>query len=208
MHVSDVTHYLEFSSPLDVEVSKRATTIYLPHTAYHMLPEKLCQICSLSAAKDRLAFSIIWEITPHAEIVTYRFAKTVIRSCCQMSYDMAQAMIENPEKTRFKNFPDIIGNYTVSLLSNIVNNLFKLSSNLRNKRFANGALRLDQPKLQICLDTTRSQEHGIPIPINYRLEERKDSNRYSFYSFMYIYFSTNFYIIFILHHICKKSLSF
>lgn len=175
VHISDVTHYLEFSSPLDVEVSKRATTIYLPHTAYHMLPEKLCQICSLSAAKDRLAFSIIWEITPDAEIVKHRFAKTVIRSCCQMSYEMAQAMIENPEETQFENFPDI-ENYTVSSLSNIVNNLFQLSSHLRNKRFANGALRLDQPKLQICLDTTLSQEHGIPIPINYRLEERKDSN--------------------------------
>ncbi|CAL1686445.1 unnamed protein product [Lasius platythorax] len=176
VHISDVTHYLEFLSPLDVEVSKRATTIYLPHTAYHMLPEKLCQICSLSAAKDRLAFSVIWEMTPDAEIVKHRFAKTVIRSCCQMSYDMAQAMIENPRKTRFKNFPNIKGNYTVSSLSHIMNNLFKLSCQLRNKRFVNGALRLDQPKLQICIDTVLSREHGIPIPVNYRLEEKKDSN--------------------------------
>lgn len=185
MHISDVTHYLEFLSPLDVEVSKRATTIYLPHTAYHMLPEKLCQICSLSAAKDRLAFSVIWEMTPDAEIVKHRFAKTVIRSCCQMSYDIAQAMIENPGKTRFKNFPNIKGNYTVSSLSHIMNNLFKLSCQLRNKRFVNGALRLDQPKLQICIDTVLSREHGIPIPVNYRLEEKKDSNRCGFYSLIF-----------------------
>lgn len=176
VHISDVTHYLKFSSPLDVEVSKRATSVYLPHTTYHMLPEKLCRICSLSAGKDRLAFSVIWEMTSDAEIVKHRFAKTVIRSCCQLSYDMAQAIIENSEKTQSKDFLDIKGNYTVSSLSDVVNNLFKLSSKLRNKRFENGALRLDQPKLQICIDIMLSQEHGIPIPVNYRLEERKDSN--------------------------------
>ncbi|XP_072748789.1 DIS3-like exonuclease 2 [Anoplolepis gracilipes] len=175
VHISDVTHYLKFSSPLDVEVSKRATTIYLPHKTYHMLPEKFCQVCSLSAGKDRLSFSVIWEMTPNAEIVKHRFAKTIIRSCCQMSYDMAQAMIENQEETQSKEFLDIKGNYTVSSLSDVVNNLFKLSSQLRNKRFDNGALRLDQPKLQICMDSTLSQEHGIPIPVNYCLEERKES---------------------------------
>ncbi|KAL6425778.1 hypothetical protein ACFW04_009680 [Cataglyphis niger] len=176
VHISDVTHYLKFFSPLDIEVSKRATSIYLPHTTYHMLPEKLCQICSLSAGKDKLAFSIIWEMTSDAEIVKHRFAKTVIRSCCQMSYDMAQTMIENPGKTQSKDFLDIKGNYTVLSLSNIVNNLFKLSNHLRNKRFDNGALRLDQPKLQIYMDTMLNQEHKIPIPINYCLEEKKDSN--------------------------------
>ncbi|KAM0737088.1 DIS3-like exonuclease 2 [Formica fusca] len=176
VHISDVTHYLKFFSPLDMEVSKRATSIYLPHTTYHMLPEKLCQICSLSAGEDKLAFSIIWEMTSDAEIVKHRFAKTVIRSCCQMSYDMAQAMIENPGKSQFKDFLDTKGNYTMSSLSNIVNNLFKLSNQLRNKRFDNGALRLDQPKLQICMDTMLSQEHKIPMPVNYRLEEKKDSN--------------------------------
>lgn len=187
MHISDVTHYLKFFSPLDMEVSKRATSIYLPHTTYHMLPEKLCQICSLSAGEDKLAFSIIWEMTSDAEIVKHRFAKTVIRSCCQMSYDMAQAMIENPVKSQFKDFLDTKGNYTMSSLSNVVNNLFKLSNQLRNKRFDNGALMLDQPKLQICMDTMLSQEHKIPMPVNYRLEEKKDSNRCSFHSFIYFY---------------------
>lgn len=143
----------------------------------HMLPEQLCKICSLLPGQDRLAFSIIWEITPDAEIVKYRFAKTVIRSCCQMSYDSAQAMLDDPKKSWPEDFLDIKGNYTVSLLSDIVNKLFKLSTLLQNKRFVNGALRLDQPKLQICIDPTISQEYGIPIPVNYYVHERKDSNR-------------------------------
>lgn len=167
-----------------MEVQKRATTIYLPHMTSHMLPEKLCKVCSLLPGKDRLAFSVIWEMTPETEIVKHRFAKTVIRSCCQMSYDSAQAMIDNPEKSWPEDFLDIKGNYTASSLSDIVNKLFKLSTQLQNKRFVNGALRLDQPKLQIHIDLTLSQEHGIPIPINYYIYKRNDSNRWIFLLFL------------------------
>ncbi|KAL6262203.1 hypothetical protein P5V15_007300 [Pogonomyrmex californicus] len=176
VHISDVTHYLKFFSPLDKEVSKRATSVYLPHMTYHMLPEKLCKVCSLLPGKDRLAFSVIWEVTPNAEIVKHRFARTVVRSCCQMSYESAQAMIDNPGKSWPKDFLDIKADYTASLLSDIVNKLFKLSTQLRRKRFVNGALKLDQPKLQICIDTRLSQDYGMPIPINYYLYEVKDSN--------------------------------
>lgn len=199
VHISDVTHYLEFFSPLDLEVSKRATTIYMPHKAYHMLPEKLCQLCSLTAGKDKLTFSVIWEITPDAEIVKHRFAKTVIRSCCQMSYESAQALIDNPTKSWPKDFLDVKGDHTMSTLSDIVNRLFKLSVQLRKKRFINGALRLDQPKLQICIDTDLSLQQGFPIPTNYYLEERKISNRCDFYLFIFpLIFH---YIILISHYI-------
>ncbi|XP_011696304.1 PREDICTED: DIS3-like exonuclease 2 [Wasmannia auropunctata] len=176
VHISDVTHYLEFFSPLDMEVLKRATTVYLPHMTSHMLPEKLCKVCSLLPGKDKLAFSVIWEITPDAEIVKHRFARTVVRSCCQMSYDSAQAMIDDPNKSWPEDFLDIKGDYTASLLSDKVNKLFKLSTQLRDKRFVNGALRLDKPKLQIHIDPKLSRECGIPIPVNYCVYERIDSN--------------------------------
>ncbi|KYQ51116.1 DIS3-like exonuclease 2 [Trachymyrmex zeteki] len=176
VHISDVTYYLKFSSPLDNEVLKRATTVYLPHMTSHMLPEELCKVCSLFPGKDKLAFSVIWEMTPEAEIVKHRFAKTVIRSCCQMSYDSAQAMLDDPEKSWPKDFLDIKGDYTASLLSDLVNKLFKLSTQLQNKRFVNGALRLNKPTLQICIDPVLSQEHGIPIPTDYYVHERIDSN--------------------------------
>jgi len=142
-----------------------------------MLPEALCKVCSLFSGKDKLAFSVIWEITPEAEIVKYRFAKTVIRSCCQMSYDSAQAMLDDPEKSWPKDFLDIKGDYTVSLLSDLVNKLFKLSTQLQNKRFGHGALRLNKPTLQICIDPVLSQEHEIPIPVDYYVYESTDSHR-------------------------------
>ncbi|KYM95072.1 PREDICTED: DIS3-like exonuclease 2 [Cyphomyrmex costatus] len=176
VHISDVTHYLKFFSPLDKEVLKRATTVYLPHMTSHMLPEELCKVCSLLPGKDSLAFSVIWEMTPEAKIVKHRFAKTMIRSCCQMSYDSAQAMLNDPKKSWPEDFLDIKGDYTASLLSDIVNKLFKLSTQLQNKRFVNGALKLCKPNLRIDVDPVLSQEHGIPIPVNYHVLEKTDSN--------------------------------
>ncbi|KAL0102563.1 hypothetical protein PUN28_018095 [Cardiocondyla obscurior] len=176
VHISDVTHYLKFFSPLDMEVLKRANTVYLPHMTSHMLPERLCKVCSLLPGKDRLAFSVIWELTANAEIVKYRFAKTVIRSCCQMSYNLAQAMLDDPKKSWPENFLDVKGDYSTSLLSDIVNELFNISNQLKSKRFKNGALKLDLPKLQIRIDPILSQERGFPIPVNYSIYERTESN--------------------------------
>ena len=44
---------------------------------------------------------------------------------------------------------------------------------MRNRRFDNGALRIDQPKLYFELDP----ETGIPI--KWSLQESKEANRYS-----------------------------
>ncbi len=45
-----------------------------------MLPKPLTEdICSLRAGGERLAFSVIWELTPDAQPVAVRFTKSVIR---------------------------------------------------------------------------------------------------------------------------------
>ncbi|XP_066593542.1 DIS3-like exonuclease 2 [Prorops nasuta] len=173
VHISDVTHFLQSGTRIDSEIAKRAVTYYMVDKAYHMLPEELCKLCSLLPGKDKVAFSIIWEMTPDAEIVSHRFAKTIINSCCQMSYEEAQEILEMPEvewlkiqkldvKTKSKKF-------YVLLLYRSVKNLFHLSQILRKKRFDKGALKFDQLKMQITLD-----ELGLPVSLN--VEGRKDSN--------------------------------
>lgn len=170
VHIADVAHYLQFSSPLDREIAKRATTVYLPNQVYHMLPRELCNICSLLPGQDKLTFSVIWEITPDAQIVKHRFAKTIINSCYQMNYEQAQLIIENLEDFPKDNL-EIKGNFTPSNLCDVVKNLFKLSKQMEIKRYANGALRINLPKFHIILD----KESGLPV--SYDLSERKDSNR-------------------------------
>ncbi|XP_050592184.1 DIS3-like exonuclease 2 isoform X2 [Bombus affinis] len=171
VHISDVTHYLEFLSPLDIQVSKRATTIYMADNTYHMLPKELCQVCSLSPGQDKLAFSVIWEMTQDAKVVKHRFAKTVIRSCCQMSYQHVQKMIENPEYNWPDNYIYIDGNYKLNDLSIKVNILHNLAIQMRKRRFENGALQIDLPKLYVRVDRITG------LPISYNIEEQQDSNR-------------------------------
>ncbi|XP_076757710.1 DIS3-like exonuclease 2 [Xylocopa sonorina] len=171
VHISDVTHYLEFLSPLDIQVSKRATTVYMTDNVYHMLPKQLCQVCSLTPGQDKLAFSVIWEITPNTEIVTHRFAKTVIKSCCQMAYKHAQKFIKDPEDTGLNELLSISGNFSLSELSAKVNILHNLATQMRDKRFQKGALRIDQPKLYVSIDRITG------LPLSYSIQEQQDSHR-------------------------------
>ncbi|XP_046746005.1 DIS3-like exonuclease 2 isoform X2 [Diprion similis] len=172
VHIADVTHYLNAFTPLDKAVARRATTIYLSDNVYHMLPKQLCNVCSLLPGYDKLAFSVIFEMTPEGEVVRHRFAKTVINSCCQFAYEHAQVMIVNPSKEWSKDeIPVIKGPYTISDLCTVVNNLNNLAVKIREKRFENGSLRIDQPKLHVIVD----RETGLPV--SFTLEEQKDSNR-------------------------------
>ena len=58
----------------------RATTTYLVQRRIDMLPKPLTEdICSLRAGVERLAFSVLWEITEDARIISVRFTKSVIK---------------------------------------------------------------------------------------------------------------------------------
>lgn len=82
-----------------------------------MLPAHLCeQLCSLNMGVDRYAFSVVWKLDQFGNILHEWFGRTVIRfvylanwlpganillkhrSCCRMSYDVAQLIIEGKVK--------------------------------------------------------------------------------------------------------------
>ena len=61
-----------------------------------MVPELLSSnLCSLRSDVDRFAFSCIWNVTADAQIVSTRFAKSVIRSRRAFTYAEAQATIDD-----------------------------------------------------------------------------------------------------------------
>ncbi|XP_063981481.1 DIS3-like exonuclease 2 [Diachasmimorpha longicaudata] len=171
VHIADVTYFLRDSSPLDAAVSKRATTIYLANTVYHMLPKPLCQLCSLTPGRDRLTFSVIWELKPTGAVVRQRFTRSIVNSCFQMSYQQAQKMIENPEMDWSEvDLPNVKNGFTATDIFQAVTNLYAISKSLRAGRFKSGALKIDQPKIQIILD------EATRLPISYCLEDRLESN--------------------------------
>lgn len=97
---------------MDSEAASRGTTVYLVDKRIDMLPHLLgTNLCSLRPFVERLAFSVIWvgeiwlinrasadfsqELSPEAEIVNVRFAKSVIASKEAFTYAAAQERKDN-----------------------------------------------------------------------------------------------------------------
>ena len=80
VHIADVSYFVKPNSALDRDARKRATSVYLVQRAVPMLPPALSeQLCSLTPGQERLAFSVIFTITPEAKILKKWFGKTVIK---------------------------------------------------------------------------------------------------------------------------------
>ena len=173
VHIADVSYFVKPKTDLDDVASSRSTSVYLVQKVIPMLPRLLCeQLCSLNPDEARLTFSVIWKINERGEIFEEWFGRTIIRSCVKLGYNHAQGFIDDPEREwSVEELPPISTPFTSSMIRDRVLNLNKIAVNLRNQRFDNGALRLDQVKLQFHLD----KETGLPS--GWSVYEQKDSNR-------------------------------
>ena len=64
-----------------------------------MLPKLLTEtLCSLTSTSDHFAFSVLWELTPQADIVAVDFCKSIIRSVASLSYQEAQNIHDDPRR--------------------------------------------------------------------------------------------------------------
>ncbi|KAF9916129.1 hypothetical protein BX616_004542 [Lobosporangium transversale] len=167
VHIADVSHFIKVGSALDREAKARATTVYLVQKAIPMLPTVLSEdLCSLTVNVDRLTFSVFWIMTESGEILKTSFAKSVIRSCAQLSYDDAQRVITTgalDSKVEVYNHPR-------EVVEENIKTFFKLSMILRQKRFDNGALSINSIKLAFETD-------GQDSPLDVTVLELKESNR-------------------------------
>jgi exosome complex exonuclease DIS3/RRP44 len=93
-----VTHYVHAGTAIDLEAANRSTSTYLVNKRLDMLPSLLTtDLCSLKGNVDRYAFSVLWEVTPEAEILNVEFQKTIIHSIAALTYQQAQTMIDQPD---------------------------------------------------------------------------------------------------------------
>jgi ribonuclease R len=186
VHIADVTHYVTPESALEEEAYKRATSVYLVDRVVPMLPEKLSNgLCSLRPNEDKLTFSAVFEITPQAKVVNEWFGRTVIHSDRRFSYEEAQEVLDLPaeeaiqtpiqttteedisgvKKGRKKKSDESLPTYQAELT--ILN---KLAHQLRDERFAKGAVNFETVEVKFQLD-----ENGKPLGIYQKI--RKDSHK-------------------------------
>lgn len=154
VHIADVTHYVKPGDPVDREAVKRATSIYLVDRTIPMLPERLSNgLCSLRPQEEKLCFSVIFTLNDQAQIKQSRITRTVIRSDSRLTYEDAQAVIETGK-----------GDFSTEILR-----LNDLARQLRERRFAAGAINFERYEVKFNLD-----EKGKPLGVYFK--ESKEAN--------------------------------
>jgi len=155
VHIADVSHYVKEGSIIDKEAEKRATSVYLVDRTIPMLPERLCNfICSLRPNEEKLAYSVIFDITDKGEVKDSRIVHTVIKSDRRFTYEEAQNIIETQE-----------GDYKEEVLA-----MDRIAKILREKRYSAGAINFDRYEVKFEID-----EKGKPISVYFKYS--KDANK-------------------------------
>jgi len=149
VHIADVSHFVRPDTPMDAEAASRGTTVYLVDRRIDMLPHLLgTNLCSLRPHVERLAFSVVWELTPDAQIVNVRFFKSVIASQAAFTYEEAQRRKDDPKCT--------------DAITTSVRLLNDLAIQLRRTRMEHGALNLASPEVRIHMP---SAESSAPVDV-------------------------------------------
>jgi len=156
VHIADVSYYVREGGALDDEAKDRGTSVYLVDRVVPMLPEKISnQICSLQQGEDRLTFSVIIDMTPDGEVISYEIKESIINSNKRFTYKEAQAIIEGKLENEF---------------SSILKDMNALAKKLIKKRRRRGSIDFESLEVKVVLD-----ENGLPVEI--RRRDRLDTNQ-------------------------------
>jgi ribonuclease R len=130
VHIADVSYFVSAGSPLDHGAAKRAFTTYVPGRAAPMLPPELADdLCSLRPYTDRLTVTV--EFVPNERPKIYR---SVIRSDARLTYGQAERREAEADIAAALELTDWF------------------TAQLRDRRFARGALRVESPEVAFDFD--------------------------------------------------------
>jgi ribonuclease R len=167
IHIADVSAYVKAGTFLDKEAQRRGNSTYLVGTVIPMLPEKLSNgLCSLVEAQDRLTKAVFLVFDAQGGLKAQTYSNTVIRSRKRLTYKQAYALLfeDNLDNIRALPLPakhqtgstgralSSLTDAELTELQGWVRHLWKLASNLRFDRMANGSLDLDMPETKVFVD--------------------------------------------------------
>ena len=140
VHIADVSHFVAAGSPLDVGAAERSCSVYVPGRVARMLPAELADdLCSLRPHLDRLTLTVEIPFGPGLEMGTPVFYRSVIRSDARLTYGLAEDALAGREK-----LPQEVGEP--------LRHAERLAEELRRRRFARGALRVETPEATFAFD--------------------------------------------------------
>jgi ribonuclease R len=140
VHIADVSYFVAAGSPLDHGAAERAFSTYVPGRVAPMLPPELAdEACSLRPNVDRLCLTVEMPFVGALELGEPEFYRSVIRSDERLSYGQTQGILEGGERMRDE-------------ITEALRLAERLSTELRRRRFARGALRIETGEISFEFD--------------------------------------------------------
>ena len=144
VHIADVSHYVKWDSPFDLEARQRGTSVYFPDRVIPMLPPELSEnICSLLPQTPRLTFTVEIHFSNSAEIKETKFYPSIIQTNERMTYTSVRKILVDKDKNEIKRYNKLVPHFE---------KMAELCELLKSKRKARGSLDFDLPEPEILLD--------------------------------------------------------
>jgi ribonuclease R len=140
VHIADVSHFVPSGTPLDRGAAARSCSVYVPGRVAPMLTSELADdLCSLRPRQDRLAVTVEIPFGDGLTIGTPAFYRSVIRSDARLTYGQAERGLAGTDQL------DVEIEETLRLAEG-------LAEELRRRRFARGALRIEAAEVAFAFD--------------------------------------------------------
>jgi ribonuclease R len=148
VHIADVSAYVPAGSPLDRDAAERAFSTYVPGRVEPMLPEELsADVCSLRPNEDRRCVTVEALFDANLKAGEPVFYRSVIRSRARLTYSQAQAILAGTDRAA----DDVTE--ALRLAEHV-------SAELRRRRFARGALRIEAGETAFAFDGNGGVENA------------------------------------------------
>jgi ribonuclease R len=149
--IADVSHYVTWNSPLDIEARKRGCSTYVTDRVVPMLPHELSNgICSLNPHVIRLTLTAEMQINNNGEVKDYKIYPSYIRSTERMTYNNVNKILDG-DAALMKQYAH---------LGTLFTDLAACADAIRASRNAKGAINFASTEAEIKVD-----EKGHPLDI-------------------------------------------
>ena len=156
VHIADVSYYVREGTLLDESAMDRGTSVYFADRVIPMLPVEISNgCCSLNAGTKKLTFSAIMTLDEKADLIDYRFEKSVIVSKVRGVYSEVNEIIDGTASDELK-----------SKYAEVYDEIFaaqELAELLKAKSKQRGELEIETAELKFVLD-----ENGVCIDVSER----------------------------------------
>ena len=135
VHIVDVGHFIKKWDVVDREASRRGSSIYMPDQKISMLPQSMAEgLCSLKAGELRPAISVVIELNPQGDVLSYEIAPSLIKVRHQLTYyDVNSAADDNPQ----------------------ILILLDIAKKFRQRRLNNGAVQITVPEISVWVNENK-----------------------------------------------------